>query len=119
MLVIQIIGMLFGILMAYYTFIHFRRKQFSGIVFFLWECVWLGMVVTVLFPKILDPLVHAFRFARTLDLLVTAAIIVVITVSFFNYIAVIKNKRKLEDLVRKLAIEEKSNRRRHIKEKRK
>jgi hypothetical protein len=106
MLIIQLAGMAFGLFMAYFTFIHFKRKEFGKSIFFLWEAIWLGLAAVVLFPKVLEPFVQMFSFARTLDFLITVALIIVITVSFFNYISVMKAKKKLEDFVRKIALDE-------------
>jgi hypothetical protein len=104
MLIIQIAGMVFGLFMAYYTFLHFKRKEFRKSIFLLWEAIWLGLTVAVLFPNTLEPFVQMFSFARKLDLLMTIALIIILTVSFFNYINVIKTKNKLEELVRKMAL---------------
>jgi hypothetical protein len=57
-------------------------------------------------PQITEPLSHALSFGRTFDLYVALAIAFFALVTFFNHVRVSKYERKVENLVRAVAIRE-------------
>ena len=67
---IQIAGILFGLFMIYYSFLNYKRKEFTSKEIFFWSVVWVLFVVVALFPNILDPIVKIGGFLRALDLLI-------------------------------------------------
>lgn len=100
---IQLLGLVFGLWMAYITFTSFKRKELSlhGHVF--WQTIWIGLLVLVLFPGILSPVVKALQFSRAMDVLVVCGFLMLLAIVFHNYILIRKTQRRLEEVVRNIA----------------
>ncbi|HLC50261.1 MAG TPA: DUF2304 domain-containing protein [Candidatus Nanoarchaeia archaeon] len=101
---IQIAGSLFGLFMIYYSFLNYKRKQFTAKEFIFWISLWVLFIVIALFPFILDPVVKSVGFLRALDLLTIIGFIFLIGAVFYTYTLTRKNQRQLEELVRIIAI---------------
>ena len=104
---IQIAGLLFGLFMIYYSFLNYKRKEISAKEFGFWFFVWILFIVVTLFPNWLDPIVEKLNFARTFDLLLIVGFMFLVLVVFYNYTITRKNQRKLETVVREVAIRKK------------
>ena len=104
---IQILGMLFGFFMMYYTFLQHKRKEFTIKEYSFWFLFWAVFVVLTLFPQILDPLLQTFSIARALDFFIIAGFLFLTFVIFYTYTIVRKNQRKLEEIVRSAALKRK------------
>jgi hypothetical protein len=101
---VQIVGILFGAFMAYYSFLHFKRKEFNTSILIFWLCVWLGVVVVSVIPKILDPIATTLNFVRVMDLLMVVGFMFLVGVAFYTFSITKKTEKKVEDLVRQLAV---------------
>ena len=101
---IQIAGFLFGLFMTYYSFLNYKRKQFTTKEFGFWISIWVLFVLIVLVPSILDPIVKTFGFLRTLDLLIISGFLFLIAAIFYTYTLTRKNQKQLETIVREIAI---------------
>ena len=101
---IQIAGFLFGLFMMYYSFLNYKRKEFTTKEFSFWLGLWMVFSVIALFPSVLDPVVVGVGFLRALDLLTIAGFLFLIAAIFYTYTIVRKNQNKLEKLVREMAI---------------
>ncbi|MCH8003349.1 MAG: DUF2304 domain-containing protein [Nanoarchaeota archaeon] len=104
---IQILGILFGFFMMYYTFLQHKRKEFTIKEYSFWFLFWGAFVIITLFPQILDPLLSTLNIARTLDFFIIAGFLFTMFVVFYTYTIVRKNQRKLEKVVRSIAIKRK------------
>jgi hypothetical protein len=104
---IQIIGILFGFFMMYYTFLQHKRKEFTIREYSFWFLFWAAFVLITLFPQILDPLLETLNLARALDFFIIAGFLFLIFVIMYTYIIVRKNQRKLEEIVRSVALRKK------------
>lgn len=102
---IQIFGILFGLLMLYLNFINYKRREFTIKEYLFWFLLWILFIIIALFPNMLDPIVKELKFARTLDLLIIAGFLFLIGSIFYTYTIVRTNQKKLEEIVRKVAIE--------------
>jgi hypothetical protein len=100
---IQVLGLLFGLFMIYYSFLHFKRKDFTVKEFTVWLLLWLAFIAVSLFPNLLDAIVKTLRLARTMDFLIIAGFMVLLLMFFYTYAIVRINQRKLEEIVRKIA----------------
>jgi hypothetical protein len=101
---IQILGILFGFFMMYYTFLQYKRKEFTIKEYSFWFMFWSIFVIITLFPQILDPVLSTLNIARTLDFFIITGFLFLIFVIFYTYTVVRKNQRKLEEIVRKIAL---------------
>ena len=101
---IQIAGFLFGLFMIYYSFLNYKRKEFTVKEFSFWVLLWTIFVIIALFPYLLNPLVKALGFLRALDLLVISGFIFLIFAIFYTYTISRKNQKQIETIVREIAI---------------
>ena len=104
---IQILGILFGFFMIYYTFLQYKRKEFTIKEYSFWFMFWSAFVIVTLFPQVLDPVLYTLNIGRTLDLFIIAGFLFLIFVVFYTYTIVRKNQRKLEEVVRNIALKRK------------
>ncbi|MBL7056471.1 DUF2304 domain-containing protein [Candidatus Woesearchaeota archaeon] len=104
---IQIIGILFGFFMMYYTFLHYKRKEYTVKEYTFWASFWVMFVIITLFPQILDPVLLTLSIGRTLDLFIIAGFLFLIFVTVYTYTIVRKNQKKIEEIVRKTAMKKK------------
>ena len=104
---IQILGTLFGLFMIYYVFLHRKRKELTIKEYLFWVFLWILFIVFTLFPGLLKPLVTSIGFARTMDFFIVVGFMFLIGSLFYIYLLVRGNQKKLEDIVRKIAFEEK------------
>jgi hypothetical protein len=104
MIGIQVFAVFFSLFMAYIAYINFRKKIISGLAFVLWEALWVGFIVVVLFPSIMDPILEVLHFYRLFDMLTVAAFAFLVVFSFYNFILASRNNKKIEKLVRRIAI---------------
>jgi len=104
---IQILGLLFGIFMMYYTFLHHKRKELTVKEYLFWIILWVLFVIVALFPVILDPIVKSLNLARTMDFFIIVGFMFLIGSLFYIYLLVRGNQKRLEEIVRKIAIEKK------------
>ena len=106
MIGVQIAAIIFVLWMSYFSYLHFRRKEFSLIEFSFWQLMWIGLAVVVIFPKSVDFILKKFSITRTFDLVVIVGIMILFGVTFRNYVLLRRTERKLEELVRQGAINE-------------
>jgi len=104
MIGIQIVAILFALWMTYFTFLHYRRHEFGKVEAVLWQVLWLGLVVVVIFPHSVQFVLNTFKISRTFDLIVIIGIVTLFGVTFRNYVIVKRTERKVEDLVRNDAL---------------
>ena len=104
---IQLVGILFGLVMLYITFLHNKRKEFSSSELLFWVVLWIAFIYLTLFPYSLGFIVKTLNFTRAFDLLVVTGFLFVISLGIYNYFNSRNNKRKLEEIVRKVALKEK------------
>ena len=103
---VQILGVLFALFMLYLTFMHQKRKDFSSKEYTIWAVIWVGAIIATLFPSILEPFTKALRLTRNMDLIIIVGFIFLIGVTFTNYLALRKTQKRVELLVRRMALEE-------------
>jgi len=103
-LAIQVAGALFGAAMLYFSFTTYKRKEFNRSEGAVWAVVWILFITVSLFPELLQPVVKTLELYRTMDLFTILGFIFLITLTFYNYALLKQNKKKLEDVVREVAI---------------
>lgn len=103
-LTIQIVGVLFSLFMLYYTFLHFKRREFSVKEFGAWFLLWIIFIVVTIFPQLLDPIVKNLNLARKMDFFIIIGFIFLVGITTYTYTIVRKNQNRIEEVVSKLAI---------------
>ena len=104
---IQIAGFLFGLFMIYYSFLNYKRKQFTVKEFSFWILVWILFIIVALFPSVLDPIVKFGGFFRVLDVLIVSGFLFLITAVFYTYTVVRRTQKQIEKVVREIAVRKK------------
>ena len=104
---IQILGSLFGFFMMYYTFLQHKRKEFTIKEYSFWFIFWGAFVVITLFPQILDPILTTLNIVRALDFFIIAGFLFLVFIIFYTYTIVRKSQKKLEEVVRSIALKRK------------
>ncbi|MBI2650110.1 DUF2304 domain-containing protein [Candidatus Woesearchaeota archaeon] len=104
---IQIAGILFGLFMIYYSFLNYKRKEFTAKEFGFWILLWIIFIIVTLFPVVLDPIIKPLGFFRAFDFLIMSGFIFIIAVIFYTYTITRKNQKQIETIVREIAIKKK------------
>lgn len=104
---IQIIGILFSLFMMYYTFLQYKREEFTIKEYGFWLILWAVFIIVTLFPSILNPVLKSLSIVRALDFLIIVGFLFLIVVIFYVYTIVRKNQKRLDEIVRKIAMRRK------------
>jgi len=64
---IQLLGLLFGLFMMYYSFLHYKRKEFTIKEVGFWIVLWFGFIYVSVLPTSLDFIVKRLSLTRPLD----------------------------------------------------
>jgi hypothetical protein len=105
---IQIISISFAGFMLYITFLHSKRGSLNKIEFYSWVFLWLAFIYFALFPKVLDPILAQLFVARTMDLLMIAAFMILAYLGFQNYIEIKNLQKQIRRMVSQKAIKKAS-----------
>lgn len=109
---IQLVGIFFSLFMLYYTFLHFKRKEFTVKEFGIWLILWLLFIIFTINPEILKPLVKNLNLARTMDFFIITGFIFLVGITTYTYTIVRKTQNRIEEVVTKLAIKDAEERER-------
>jgi hypothetical protein len=89
------------------TFLHYKRREFTFTEAGFWGVLALVFATVAIFPGILDPIVESLHLARTMDFFVILGFMFLIFAVYYTYTVVRNNQRKVEEIVRKIALEKK------------
>ena len=103
---IQIIGIFFGLILTYFTYLHFKREEFSVWEFLGWEVVWVLFILIALFPGKFGQYSGDLGAIRPMDLFTVLGFIVVLSIAFYTYINVDRLRKRLEKAIRDLALQD-------------
>jgi len=101
---VQLILLAFALFMVYVLYLHWRKKNISNKMFGAWSLIWLVFIFFSLFPNLLQPLINDLFIVRVMDLGMIVAFMVLAYVTVENNIKISKTEKKIEKLVRRLAI---------------
>lgn len=104
MIGIQILAILFVVWMTYFSYLHYRRREFTLFEFIFWQLMWVGLTVVVVLPKSVDFILKSFSISRTFDLVVIVGIVLLFGITFRNYVLLKRTERKVEEMTRQLAM---------------
>lgn len=105
---IQIVGVLFGLFMIYLSYLYSKRKEFTLKEWVFWSILWVGFIVVTLSPSSLNVIVKGiFALKRPLDFYIIIGFMFLTGAVFYTYTIVRKTQKKIETIVRKMALKEK------------
>lgn len=107
MSIFQIGATLFALFMMYVVSIHKKKAKISLVEVSFWYSMWLAFIVIAVFPNLLLGISNTLSFQRVFDLLLVVALMVLTVIVVMSYFTQKENQRKLEEFVRKQAIDEK------------
>lgn len=103
---IQILGLLFGLIMVYFTFLYYKRKEYDKFSFLLWILIWLFYIFMVMIPAVLYSFMELLKVERTVDFFVIGGFFIFSIIVFYLYVVTKRNERRIENLVRNFALME-------------
>lgn len=103
---IQLLGIIFGLGMLYFTYVKFKRQELTNLELFGWCASWILLIIVAIVPSFLDPIIGPLHFYRRLDFFVVVGFFLLFGLGFYNYSALKKMERKLEIIVRKESLKE-------------
>lgn len=106
MINIQVIASIFGLVMAYLSFLHYKRKEFNRYQFVIWEVLWFGFILVTLLPDRFNSITEKLGIARAFDLFAIGAFVIILFLTFHNYLLVTKLEKRLEDRVRSKTLDD-------------
>ncbi len=106
---IQIVGCFFALFMLYVTFLHQKRKEYTVKEYLFWTGFWIVFGLISLFPRWLNPLTTVLKIGRTMDLFIILGFMFVIGMVIYVYDVTKKTQKKVDDVVRKIALEDARN----------
>jgi hypothetical protein len=101
---LQIIALLFAFSMIYFAVLHFKRGELGGTEIASWLIMWTIAIIVIIFPELLQPFASTLLVTRVFDLMVIGGFILVISIASMAYVRTKKLEKKLEDLVRREAL---------------
>lgn len=102
---IQLLGILFGLVMIYMTFLYFKRGNYGTGAFFFWIAIWGAFLVLATFPRFVYGIMDVLAIQRTADFFVVSALMVYSVVIFKLYVRNKELQAKIEKVVRKVAFD--------------
>lgn len=105
MTTIQILASTFGLTMIYLTFLHFKRKEFNTYQFVIWEVLWIGFSTVIWLPNKFNVIIEKLGIVRAFDLFAIIAFVMILFLTFHNYLLITKLEKRLENRVRDRALE--------------
>ena len=100
----QLLALLFVLWMVYFSYLHFRRREFTLVEFIFWMLIWGGLAFIAVFPHRITFLLKTFSISRTFDFVVVVGISVLFGLTFRNYVLLRRTERRIEDLVRRQSL---------------
>lgn len=107
MIVLQIAAILFGIFMIYVVRIHRLKRNLEPFEAGAWYALWAVFILLALIPETITGMIQNLHILSSFEFLVILALMIIVYITLRNYIAYRKLERKLEDLIRKRALDEK------------
>lgn len=107
---VQFIGIFFGLLMIYFSYVYYRRNSYSWKSYLLWCLIWIGFIFLVIFPQTVYGVMQVLEIRRTADFFVMAGLLLFASILFYLYAIVKTTEKKMQQLTRAFAIEVKKSR---------
>ena len=103
---IQFLTLIFALVQCYFTFLHFKRKEFTIRECLGWLLVWVALALVALFPSEFTIFSGSLGTIRSLDLFTILGFFLVLSITFYTYVELDRLRRKLEKMVRDNALKE-------------
>ena len=88
-----------------YRFFITKKRQFTLVEWGFWTGFSVMFAAVSVFPQFLDPVVATLNLTRKLDLFIILGFMFLIAATFYTYTVTRRTDRRMEDVVRKMALE--------------
>ena len=102
---LQIIIIGFSLFMVYLTNLHFRRREFSFVIFCIWIFIWVGLLFFAVSPDLAFLTAKKLGVVKAMNLFTILGFVVLLTIIFRIFVIINKIEKKLSDLVRREALQ--------------
>lgn len=102
---IQVAGVVFVAIMAYFTYEYYFRKDYTRTEYVFWNPLWIPLLMLVLYHFASQSMLQVLSLAMSTHLYAIAGIMLVFIVLFFQHDNIRKNQEMLDKLVQVTAIE--------------
>ena len=104
MIPLQIFGIVIALAALHLTYLYYKRRDFTKRELLTWLAIWMAFLIVTLFPRIVEPIVGTLGLQRPMDLIMIIAFIILFAVAFRTYVIANRTARKMEKLVRDIAL---------------
>lgn len=106
MIFLQLLSLLFGLFMLYWSFFVYKKRIIYLKELVFWVLVWSAFILIALFPTSTNFVLQTLHITRTMDLVMIIAFMILWGVTYRNYLNNKKLTKKFQDFVRQKAIKE-------------
>jgi len=107
MSIIQFLGILFALLMIYFTYFYYKRGIFNYYDLLIWAYIWLVLLFVVSFPSKLALVIRPLKIIRVMDLLTIGAAFLLFALVFVVFVRLRYSERRIQKIVKEIALKEK------------
>lgn len=104
MVLLQLVGVLFAVVMLYITYFNYKRKDLTLRDLWSWGALWILLIILILFPDVASFVFEPLSVQGALQFIILVSIGVLFLAVFNNYLLLKKNQRKLTEIISKVAI---------------
>ncbi|MDP3970725.1 MAG: DUF2304 domain-containing protein [bacterium] len=97
---IQIVASIFGLAMIYMTFLQYKRGAFNRYQFVIWVVLFLSFVIVIWLPDKFNFITERLGISRAFDLFSIIAFVIILFLTFHNYLLITRIEKRLETKVR-------------------
>ncbi|MGQ9542729.1 MAG: DUF2304 family protein [Candidatus Bathyarchaeia archaeon] len=101
-----LIAIILGVTMSAYTFKEYRRGKIRFQSLLAWMTVWVGLILAGAYPQIYFTATYLLGMGTPIQFVTTFSIIVLFTIVYQLYKAVMETNRKIAIIVQHLALEQ-------------
>lgn len=111
---VQLIGIIFGLIFIYLTFLNKKRNELTDSEALFWMFIWGGLIIVSIFAQsifgnFLNILVKdILKMARILDFFIIIAFLIIFGILFYMFVITKRTQNRVEKLVRNIALEKAS-----------
>ena len=104
---VQIFALAFSAFILYLSFLYYKKEELTMNEWVFWSAFATMFAIFSMFPTALDPIARSLKITRTLDLFIILGFMVIIATMLYIYKVTKRSNKRVEELVRKIAIEKK------------
>ncbi len=100
--------------MIYLTYLYYKKNYFELYSLLIWLAIFSSFIFFTLFPDLLSPFAEVLKVARLFDLFAAIGIMLLISLTYTNFISIQGLKKKLEKLIQNSALENETKEKKNL-----